>query len=59
MHGQLGIAMPGHHEDGPVIQDNLCVNHGNYLVLLKFRIQARDTVLQDNLFKSAGNAFVH
>ena len=30
--------------------------HGNFLALLKFRIQAGDTMLQDHLLNSAGNA---
>ena len=51
-----GIATHGHRDAGPTVQDNLCANHGNLLVLLKFRIQARDTMLQVHLLKSAGNA---
>ena len=30
--------------------------HGNFLALLKFRIQAGDTMLQDHLLNSSGNA---
>ena len=48
--------MRGHRDDGPAVQDNTCANHGNFLALLKFRIQAGDTLLQDHLLKSAGNA---
>ena len=55
--GRQGIAMRGHRDDGPAVQDNTCANHGNFfLALLKFRIQAGDTMLQDHLLKSAGNA---
>ena len=32
-----GIAMRGHRDDKPAIQENLCANHGNFLALLKFR----------------------
>eukprot|EP00731_Ephydatia_muelleri_P033574 Em0032g36a len=48
--------MRGHRDDKPAIQENLCANHGNFLALLKFRIQAGDTMLQDHLLNSAGNA---
>ena len=48
--------MRGHRDDGPAVQDNTCANHGNFLTLLEFRLQARDTMLQDHLLKSAGNA---
>ena len=54
--GRQGIAMRGHRDDKPAIQENLCANHGNFLALLKFRIQAGDTMLQDHLLNSAGNA---
>ena len=50
--GSQGIAMRGHRDDKPAIQENLCANHGNFLALLKFRIQARDTILQDHLLNS-------
>ena len=43
--------MRGHRDDKPAIQENLCANHGNFLAL-KFRIQARDTILQDHLLNS-------
>ena len=48
--------MRGHRDDKPAIQENLHANHGNFLALLKFRIQTGDTMLQDNLLDSAGNA---
>ena len=56
MEGKGLLCVHGHRDDGPAVQDNTCANHGNFLALLKFRIQAGDTLLQDNLLKSAVNA---
>ena len=28
--GRQGIAMRGHRDDGPAVQDNTCANHGNF-----------------------------
>ena len=41
--------MRGHRDDKPAIQENLCANHGNFLALLKFRIQAGDTICSSTI----------
>ncbi|KAL5502237.1 hypothetical protein EMCRGX_G008978 [Ephydatia muelleri] len=51
-----GIAFRGHRDDCPDVQDDPNGNHGNFLALLNFRIQAGDRVLEEHLKNSASNA---
>ncbi|KAL5496562.1 hypothetical protein EMCRGX_G012868 [Ephydatia muelleri] len=51
-----GIAFTGHRNDCPDVQDVPNGNHGNFLALLNFRIQAGDRVLEEHLKNSASNA---
>ena len=36
----------GHSDDFPAVEGSSCTNHGNFLALLQFRIQAGDHVLK-------------
>ena len=54
--GRQGIAFRGHRNDCPDVQDVPNGNHGNFLALLNFCIQAGDRVLEEHLKNSASNA---
>ena len=49
-----GFALRGHHDDGASVDDTM--NHGNFLALLRFRVQAGDCVLGEHLETAAKNA---
>ena len=38
------------------MKEDSCTNHGNFLALLHFRVQAGDQVLDEHLKTAAGNA---
>ena len=40
----------------PAVRENPAANHGNFLALLQFRVQAGDQVLKEHLRTAAGNA---
>ena len=46
--GRQGIAFRGHRDDCPDVQDDPNGNHGNFLALFNFRIQAGDRVLEEH-----------
>ena len=54
--GRQGIAFRGHRDDCSDVQDDPNGNHGNFLALLNFRIQAGDKVLEGHMKNSASNA---
>ena len=54
--GRQGIAFRGHQYDCPDVQDDPNGNHGNFLALLNFRIQAGDRVLEEHMKNSVSNA---
>ncbi|KAL5470805.1 hypothetical protein EMCRGX_G028829 [Ephydatia muelleri] len=54
--GLQGIAFRGHQDNCPDVQDDPNGNHGNFLALLNFCIQAGDRVLEEHLKNSASNA---
>ena len=54
--GRQAIAFRGHRDDAPAVRENPTINHGNFLALLQFRIQAGDDVLKKHLETAAGNA---
>ena len=51
-----GIALRGHHDDKPSVEEDPAKNHGNFLALLQFRVQSGDKVLLDHLKSAGGNA---
>ena len=54
--GRQGIALRGHRDDGTHTDCDPLTNHGNFLALLQFRIQAGDEVLKKHLQTAQGNA---
>ena len=44
--GCQGFALQGHQDFSLATNQDLCANHGNFLALLKFRVQAGDMVLK-------------
>jgi hypothetical protein len=56
--GRQNIALRGHRDNATDIdRDTLCSdNHGNFLTLLQFRIDAGDTILHDHLNTAPQNA---
>ena len=54
--GCQGLALRGHRDDGPSARDDVHTNHGNFLALLHFRVQAGDDILKDHLETAARNA---
>ena len=55
--GRQGLSFRGHRDDSSVIQDEVFESdHGNFLALLQFRVQAGDSVLEQHLQTAAGNA---
>ena len=50
--GRQGIALRGHRDDRPSVEEDPAKNHGNFLALLQFR----DKVLSDHLKSAGGNA---
>ena len=54
--GKQGLAFRGHRDDMPAVRENPAENHGNFLALLQFRVQAGDQVLKEHLRTAAGNA---
>ena len=56
-YGWQGLAFRGHRDDNPSTRgDSSYANHGNFLALLHFRVQAGDQVLKEHLKAAAGNA---
>lgn len=45
--GRQGFALRGHRDDSLATNQDPDANHGNFLALLKFRVQAGDMVLKD------------
>ena len=54
--GRQGITLKGHCDDGPVVQTETAVNHGNFQALLPFCIDAGDIVLKEHLQRASRNA---
>ena len=54
--GRQGIALRGHRDDTPSTKGDPHTNHGNFIALLQFRVQAGDRVLKEHLEAAAGNA---
>ena len=54
--GRQGIAFRGHRDDRLSVEENPNSNHGNFLALLQFRIQAGDKILSDHLQSAPANA---
>ena len=56
--GRQKLALRGHRDNSTDIERDLSgsENHGNFLALLKFRVDAGDTVLGEHLATSARNA---
>ena len=54
--GRQGLSFRGHRNDSPAVEESPCTNHGNFLALLQFRIQAGDHVLEEHLKTAAKNA---
>ena len=54
--GRQGLAFRGHRDDTPAVREDPDANHGNFLALLHFRVQAGDEVLKQHLRTAAGNA---
>ena len=52
-----GIAYRGHHEDTAFVLGNPENNQGNFLALLKFRVQFGDHGLEHHLTSTSSNAF--
>ncbi|XP_003739986.1 zinc finger MYM-type protein 1-like, partial [Galendromus occidentalis] len=49
--GRQGVALRAHREEGNVIEETAC-NDGNFRALLRFRIDAGDTCLQEHLLNA-------
>ena len=54
--GRQGIALRGHRDDQTHVESDPLSNHGNFLALLKFRIEAGDQALGDHLKTAPANA---
>ena len=54
--GRQGIALRGHRDDRPSVEEDPNGNHGNFLALLQFRVQSGDKVLSDHMKSAGGNA---
>ena len=54
--GRQGLAFRGHRDDTPAVREDPDANHGNFLALLHFSVQAGDEVLKQHLRTAAGNA---
>ena len=54
--GRQGLSFRGHRDDSPAVEESPCTNHGNFLALLQFRIQAGDHVLEEHLKTAAKKA---
>ena len=54
--GRQGISLRGHQDDHTCVDADPLANHGNFLALLQFRIQAGDKVLSEYLQTAASNA---
>lgn len=52
--GRQGFALRGHRDDGTSIDD--IISHGNFLALLRFRVQAGDKVLEEHIETAGRNA---
>ena len=54
--GRQGIPLRGHCDDHTSVDSDPLANHGNFMALLQFRIEAGDTVLSEHLLTPEGNA---
>ena len=54
--GRQGIALRRHRDDQTHVESNPLSNHGNFLALLQFRVQAGDEVLGHHLKIAPANA---
>lgn len=54
--GRQGIALRGHRDERTHVDFDPLTNHGNFLALLQFRIQAGDEILKEHLQTAQGNA---
>ena len=51
-----GISLRGHRDDHTCVDADPLANHGNFLALLQFHIQAGDKILSEHLQTAASNA---
>ena len=49
--GKQGIALRGHRDDHTCVDLDPLANHGNFMALLQFQIQAGDKVLSEHVYK--------
>jgi hypothetical protein len=54
--GQQEIALRGHRDYGSILESNVDNNDGNFRALLRFRLQAGDSVLHQHLSTAGANA---
>ena len=54
--GRQGIALRGHRDDQTHVESGPLSNHGNFLALLRFRVQAGDQALDSHLKTAPANA---
>lgn len=54
--GRQGIALRGHRDDHTQVISTPNSNHGNFLALLQFRVEAGDQVLDNHMKTAQGNA---
>ena len=54
--GRKSIAFRGHRDDRLSVEENLNSNHGNFLPLLQFHIQAGEKIISDHLQSAPANA---
>ena len=50
------VALCGHHDNATDLEKDTFENHGNFWALLKFRVDAGDTVLREHLATASRNA---
>ena len=54
--GRQNVALCGHHDSATDLERDTSENHGNFWALLKFRVDAGDTILKEHLETAAKNA---
>ena len=47
--GRQGLVFRGHRDDTPTVREDSDANHGNFLALLHFRIQAAQTACENSI----------
>ena len=54
--GRQGLALRGHRDDQEFQETDPLQNHGNFLALLRFRVQSGDQILENHLKSGKANA---